>query len=78
MKHPINTTPIAGGLILSLLTSGLAQSIAGLDEFNQAARGNWPNWIEVMRPACGTQPRVSNGLGFLFVNGCNAESYLWL
>jgi hypothetical protein len=61
---------------LGLPMNGPAQSIQQQDPFDQTCRGCWPNWVEVSKPVCGAQPRVMNGLGFLFVNGCNASPML--
>lgn len=61
---------------LGLPTTGPAQSTQQLDPFDQTCRGCWPNWFEASKPVCGAQPRVMNGLGFLFVNGCNANPML--
>jgi hypothetical protein len=63
-------------LTLSAFVPGTAQSLESQDNFDQACRTGWPNWMEVGKPACGSQPRVINGLGFLFVNGCNLDPLL--
>jgi hypothetical protein len=63
-------------LTLCMLASGPAQSLQWQDDFNQACRGCWPNWVEITKPICGTQPRVINGMGFLFINGCNTDPTL--
>jgi len=74
MRERMTWSGVLGALILTLSPfRPFAQTIGYTASFSTSCKNCWPGWNELARPAWGVGPSAQNNLGFIFVNGFDAD-----